>query len=197
MSIETYIASISASRNAIRAKLVELGLATSADKLDVLAAAVADMINQGAVSVEIVEGTTYNIPAGYHNGAGIVKAVSDTSGDAETYKTQAKTVTPTKKQQTVAPDAGYYALESVTVNAIPNNYQDVSGVTAEAEHTLTGKIIVLADGTVVAGTMVDNGAVNATFNGLSVTSYTIPAGYHNGFGKVSLTNDIENALAAI
>ena len=45
--------------------------------------------------------------------------------------------------------------------------------------------------------MVNNGAVKATIDGISVTSYTIPAGYHSGKGTVTLTNDIETALAAI
>jgi len=47
--------------------------------------------------------------------------------------------------------------------------------------------------------MINNGAVDASFDGLtdSTNSYTIPEGYHNGLGKVSLTNDIENALANI
>ena len=52
-------------------------------------------------------------------------------------------------------------------------------------------------GALVEGTMPDKGAVTATIDGLTTTSYTIPAGKHNGSGKVSLTNDIEQALAAI
>lgn len=185
MSVATYIASIEASRNSIRNKLVELGMAQSIDKLDVLAQAIADIVNQGAVSVEIKEGTSYTIPAGYHNGSGTVKAISDAAGDAEAYRTQAKTVTPTKKQQSVTPDAGYYALESVTVNAIPTNYQDVSSVTAGAGDVLTGKIIVTPDGVVTPGEMVNNGAVDKTLDATTIT-YTIPKGFHNGSGKVKL-----------
>lgn len=261
MSIETYLESIETSRNTIRAKLVEMGMVGSAAKLDACAAVIADLINQGAVSVEIKEGKTYTIPAGYHNGAGVVKAVSDAVGDAEAYKTQAKTATPTKNQQTITPDDGYYALESVVITAIPDNYQDVSGVTAGSDDVLAGKIIVLADGTVKAGTMPNNGAqteilyagasckipagyhngqgkviaaslaeqtagtasaaeilsgetcwvngakvtgtmpnngtVDASFDGLSVDSYTIPKGYHDGTGTVRLNDAIEKALAAI
>lgn len=37
----------------------------------------------------------------------------------------------------------------------------------------------------------------ATIDGLTVTEYAVPAGYHTGTGKVALTNDIEEALAAI
>ena len=61
---------------------------------------------------------------------------------------------------------------------------------------MDGKKIVAADGSVVEGTMADNGAITVTIDGLTTTSYTIPAGRTSG-GTVTLTNDIETALAAI
>lgn len=185
MSVATQIERLQADRNTIRDKLIELGMATSTDNLTTLAAAIEDIVNQGAVQVEIVEGTSYTIPAGYHNGSGTVKALTDTAGEAQKYKVQAKTVTPTKSQQSVTPDAGYYALSAVTVGAIPEAFQNVSSVTAAAGNVLTGKIFVAADGTVVTGTMPNNGTVNKTLDGTTV-SYTIPAGYHSGTGKVQI-----------
>ena len=181
MSVSTYIASISASRDAIRNKLIELGMAQSGDKLEKLATAIEGIINQGAISVTVQEGGTYTIPAGYHNGSGTVSGIAGGGN----YTLQTKTATPTKKQQSIAPDNGYYGLSSVTVAAIPEAYQDVSSVTAGAGDVLTGKIIVTADGTVTPGEMVNNGAVDKTLDATTIT-YTIPKGFHSGSGKVQI-----------
>lgn len=191
MSISTEISRIQSNKNTIRAKLVELGIATNTDNLDRLAAAIDSIVNQGAVSVEILEGTSYTIPAGYHNGSGTVKALTDVTGEAKKYKTQTKIATPTKKQQSVTPDNGYYALSAVTVNAIPDAYQDVTSVTAVAGEVLTGKIFVASDGTVVTGTMANNGAVSKTLDGTTIT-YTIPKGYHSGTGTVKIVLEEKN-----
>lgn len=185
MSISTQLSRIQANRNTIRTKLVELGLATSVDTLDVLASAVDGMINNGAVSVEIKEGTSYTIPRGYHNGSGIVKAITDVEGEAEQYKVQAKVVTPTKTQQSITPDTGYYALESVTVEAIPDAYQDVTSVNVKADEVLVGKVFVAADGKVITGTMTNNVAKQTILSGTTIT-YTIPKGYHDGTGIVEI-----------
>ena len=53
-----------------------------------------------------------------------------------------------------------------------------------------------AAGNSIEGTMTNNGAISNTIDGLTQTSVTIPAGYTSG-GTVSLTDDIEMALAAI
>lgn len=179
--VSTYLEQITANRNTIRAKLVELGMAASSDKLDKLAAAIEALVNQGAVQVQLREGETYTIPAGYHNGTGTVMGVSG----GGSYELQTKTVTPTKNQQSITPDAGYYGLSGVTVAAIPEAYHDVSSVTLTEDGALTGKIFVTADGTVKTGTMADNGAVSKTLDATSIT-YTIPKGYHNGNGTVKI-----------
>ena len=61
---------------------------------------------------------------------------------------------------------------------------------------LANKVFIKADGSAAAGAMPNNGAVDKTMDGLSVTSVAIAAGYTSG-GTVSLTNAIETALAAI
>lgn len=192
MSVATQITRIQTDRNTIRTKLVELGMAQNTDDLDKLATAIDNLENRGAVSATVQVGATYTIPKGYHNGSGTVSGVEG----GESYTLQSKTVTPTKNQQNVTPDSGYYGLSDVTVAAIPEVYQDVSTVTAGAADVLTGKVIVDATGKTVAGSMPNNGALSLTIDGLTATSAAIPAGYTSG-GTVSLTSDIEDALAAI
>ena len=204
MSVATEIARLQADRNTIRDKLIELGMATSTANLSALAAAIEDIVDQGAVQVEILEGTSYTIPAGYHNGSGTVKALTDTAGEAAKYKVQAKTVTPTKSKQSVTPDTGYYALSAVTVNAIPEAYQNVSSVTAVAGNVLVGKVFVTADGTVTTGTMANNtGAVKMT-DGISLVPngstvrLSIPstgAGYYDDTSTIAASySDMANAI---
>lgn len=181
MSVATYIASIETSRNTIRNKLVELGMAASGDKLDKLATAIEGIINQGAVSITVKEGDTVTIPKGYHNGSGTIQGMAGGGN----YTLQAKEVTPTKTQQNITPDSGYYGMSAVTVKAIPVAYQDVSSVTAGAGDVLTGKVFVAADGTVTPGEMLNNGAVDKTLDVTTIT-YTIPKGYHSGSGAVKI-----------
>ena len=188
MSIATEISRIQTARNTIRAKAVELGIGTSADTLDKLATEIEGIENRGAVSATVQEGDTYTIPKGYHNGSGTVSGVAGGGN----YNLQSKTVTPTKAQQNVTPDSGYYGLSDVTVGAIPQTYQDVSSVTAAAGDVLTGKVIVTADGKVTTGTMANNGAASKVLTVLE-PSYTVPKGYHSGAGTVSIVPETKTA----
>lgn len=195
MSISTEITRITTARNKIRNKLVNLGLAQSANVLDELADAVDGIANRGAPSAEVQEGQSYTIQPGYYSGG----SVSGVAGGGS-YNLQSKTVTPTKQQQAVSPDAGYYGLSGVTVNAIPANYNDTTAVTAGAGDVLANKTIVNAAGQNVAGTMPNNGAVSKTLDATEDNqSYAVPAGYHNGSGSVGIvleektTTPTENA----
>lgn len=121
------------------------------------------------------------------------------------------------KAQTVTIDSGYYEMSgSVSIASaeqakiISGNIR--SGVTilgvagsssvvntsdadAVAANILDDKTAYV-NGTKITGTMANNGAISLTMDGLTTTSVSIAAGYTSG-GTVSLTNDIEQALAAI
>ena len=190
MSTQTEISRIQDARNVLRNKAVELGIAASTAKIDTLATAFETIENKGAVSANVKEGESFTIPKGYHNGSGTVKGVAG----GGSYELQAKSVTPTKAQQSITPDSGYYGLSGVTVGAIPEAYQDVSPVTATAADVLANKIIVDTTGKSVAGTMVNNGAVSKTLDATSNNqSYTVPKGYHSGTGTVKITLEEKSA----
>lgn len=188
MSIATEITRIQTDRNTIRNKLIDFGLVESGANLDACATAIDGIVNRGAVSATVQEGDTYTIPKGYHNGAGTVSGVAG----GGSYNLQSKTVTPTKQQQSITPDSGYYGLSDVTVGAIPAAYQDVSSVTATAPDVLSGKVFVTAAGAVTTGTMANNGAVNKTLTAQE-QNYTIPKGYHSGTGSVSISPESKTA----
>ena len=64
---------------------------------------------------------------------------------------------------------------------------NTSDATVVASDILSGKIAYGKDGK-LTGSMTDNGAVNKSINGKS-ESYTIPKGYHNGSGKVAISDE--------
>lgn len=190
MSTQTEITRLQTARNSIRTWLVSLGLASATDKLDTLATKAAAIKNQGAIDASVKEGESYTIPAGYHNGTGTVKGVAG----GGSYQLQSKTATPTKEQQSITPDQGYYGLSGVTISAIPDNYQDVSATTAEEADVLANKVFVKADGSSSAGTMPNNGAVEKALDATTGNqSYTVPKGYHSGTGTVSITLETKSA----
>lgn len=193
MSTQIEITRLQNARNKIRTWLVGLGLATSTDKLDELATKAAAIKNQGAVDASVKEGESYTIPAGYHNGSGTVKGVSGGGN----YNLQTKSVTPTKEQQSISPDQGYYGLSAVTVGAIPENYQDVSATTAEEGDVRANKVFIKSDGTTAAGTLTDNGAVSKVLDATKDNqSYIVPDGIHNGKGAVSIVLENKTATPA-
>ena len=193
MSTQTEITRLQTARNKLRTWLVGLGLAASTDKLDALTDKAAAIKNQGAVDANVKEGESYTIPAGYHNGSGTVKGVSGGGN----YNLQTKSVTPTKEQQSVTPDQGYYGLSGVTVGAIPENYQDVSATTAAPGDVLANKVFIDADGVTQAGTMPDNGAVSKVLDATAGNQeYTVPAGKHSGAGKVAIALENKSATPA-
>lgn len=176
---------IQANRNTIRTKLVELNLAASNATLDALATAIDEIVNRGTVNATVREGETYTIEPGFYTGG----SVGGVSGGGN-YALQEKTVTPTKKAATITSDAGYYGLSQVVVNPIPVNYQDVSDVTTTAPDVLLGKVFVMSDGSVKAGTMPNNGTISKTLDANAV-SFSLAVGYYAG-GTISIALEERN-----
>ena len=220
MSISTQITRLQTIRNAIREALISWGVITnSAAAFEDCQTAIESIKNRGEIAVTLDTVTkSKTIDSGYYKGGSVsivtqektATANGDITPDAgkvlskvtvnvisEAPILQEKSVTPTKSEQEITKDEGYDGLSKVTVGAIPAAYQDVTGVTAEARDVLANKVFVDSTGATVPGTMQNNGTVEAKINGLTVTSYTVPGGYHSGDGTVSLTNDIETALAAL
>lgn len=216
MSIQTQIDRIAGLKNRIGAVLREWGISPVSNDLEGYTETLEGIQNRGTGGGEISEKSgSVQIQQGYYSGTGNVQiapaeqqkivpgnikqgvtvlgVTGDYSGDAANL--QSKTITPTETTQNVTADPGYDALSQVVVNPIPATYRDVTGVTAGSSDVLSGKVIVTEDGN-VTGTMENRGAISGSL-GLTASSYTVPAGYHNGNGRVTLSSDIEEALAAI
>ena len=136
-------------------------------------------------------GSDGKITASVTQDAGYVTAGTK-SGTKQLTTQAAKTVTPTTSSQT-AVASGVYTTGAITVAAIPSKYKDVSSVNATAGDVLSGKKIVNSSGTVVTGTMTNNGAISKTMDGINTKTVNIPAGYTSG-GTVSLDNTIDNEV---
>lgn len=74
---------------------------------------------------------------------------------------------------------------------IPNGGTDPSDATATASDMLATKTAYISTGK-TTGTMPNNGAVSQTLD-TTTTSYTIPSGYHDGNGSVSVTTQTKSA----
>lgn len=80
---------------------------------------------------------------------------------------------------------------TMTITAMTNNLKgvnaggDSSGATATSPDVVSGKTFIGANGSLETGSMTNNGAVNKTLD-TSTKTYNIPAGYHNGSGKVQI-----------
>lgn len=162
MSISSEISRITTDRNNIRAKLVDMSLATSTDDLDALTEAIQGISNQGAKTASLdASNTSYTIPQGYHNGNGRVSV-----------STQTKSATPSTSAQTVTPDSGKL-LSSVTIDAMnlqnktvtPTSSQQI--ITADSGYDGLDEVTVEAGGTVHTDTY--NPAVNTSANDMGAS----------------------------
>lgn len=68
--------------------------------------------------------------------------------------------------------------------------------TATAADILSGKTAVDSNANTIVGTMSNNGAVSATLaptSSSTTATYTVPKGYHNGNGKITVTGQAKTA----
>lgn len=116
-----------------------------------------------------------------NSSTGLITATAGVKSATEQLATQeAKVITPSKSSQT-AVAKGVYTTGVVTVDAIPEQYQDVSEVTATASDVLSGKKIVNSSGSVVTGIIAAKTSSDLTVNGATVN---VPNGYYaNGASK--------------
>ena len=188
MSISTQITRITNDRNTIRNKLVTLGLAQNNDNLDKLAQAIDDIVNQGAVNAQVKEGETYTIPAGYHNGAGTVKGIA--GGGNYTLQTKTATLQRNSSQLLLMKDIMVFLPLLLKRFLLP--IRMLLALPLPAAQVLTGSSFVTSDGTLTAGTMVNNGGIEVTLD-MTTQSHTVELGYHDGSGTVSINPQTKNA----
>ena len=157
-----------------------------------------DFLTDLADGIRTIEGTTAKIDP------------QDFRGKIDTYvkpstKKAAATITPSTSNQTIA--AGTYLTGAQTISGDADltagnikhgvNIFGVTGTftsdaTAVTADVLSGKVAYVK-GLKLEGTMTDNGAVSRTLDTSTTTSYTVPAGYHNGSGTVSITTETKSA----
>ena len=144
------------------------------------------MTNRGAVTYTITtQGGSYTISAGYHNGSGKVTAslpVSTITNGVLNVATITESTNDYGVEASITIPAGYY--NTTTLSRVLSNILPAPTTAAAVGQILSGYQAYDYQGKLLSGTMTNRAAWNATLND-TITSTTIPAGYHNGSGTVS------------
>ena len=108
---------------------------------------------------------------------------------------ESKTVKPSKLAQKISSTNGKLISE-VLVDPIPDQYQDVSQITANSDMVLEGISFINKDGEQV-GTMPNNRSINMVIDGVNKLSADIPAGYTPGGTVVFDETAIARAMSEV
>lgn len=107
------------------------------------------------------------------------------------FKTQKKTAKPSQVSQNITPDSGIDGLSSVTVDAIPSNYTDTSGATADAYDIYSDKT-AFVNGQRITGAYKATPAGGAQYNsgssGCSASQLVIPCNFEPTYACVVLNS---------
>ena len=159
-----------------------------------------NMANNGTLSSSLNCGGSYTIPVGYTSGGTVTantlaSQTSATATEAQILSGQTAYVNGSKITGTMANQgAKTSSLNCGGSYTIPAGYHNGSGkitanslasqtsATATAAQILSGQTAYV-NGSKITGTMANQGAKTSSLN--CGGSYTIPAGYHNGSGKVT------------
>lgn len=88
----------------------------------------------------------------------------------------------------------FYGRDGVKTEGTCTYNADTSDATAVAADILSGSTAYV-NGNKITGTMVNNGAVTGTIT-TKAQQYSIPVGYHDGSGKVSISTTEQNKIIA-
>ena len=88
----------------------------------------------------------------------------------------------------------FYGRDGVKYEGTCTYNADTSDATASASEILYGETAYV-NGNKITGSMANNGAVTGTIS-TKAQQYTIPVGYHDGSGKVSISSTEQNKIIA-
>ena len=98
----------------------------------------------------------------------------------------------TATAESVLVGSAFYGRDGVKTNGACTYNADTSDATAVAADILSGSTAYV-NGNKITGTMVNNGAVTGTIT-TKAQQYSIPVGYHDGSGKVSISTTEQNKI---
>ena len=146
------------------------------------------MPNNGSTGGTIsTQGGTYTIPAGYTSGGTVTASLPLGSTTASNISGSSfeEMTGDYGFRASVQIQPGYYA-SATTVSKDFSSIFPAPETEGTAAQVLAGYDLYNHDGQLISGTMTNNSIGTITLD-QTTTSYTIPAGYHNGTGKVQHT----------